>query len=236
MTARAERLLSVLQILRRHRRPLPAARIAEETGTSLRTVYRDIDALRTQGAAIEGEAGLGYVLRPGFLLPPLMFTEDEIEALVLGARLVAVRGDAALERAAGEALAKMQAVLPGSLRDFAENSPLLVARGAGRDAPFMADLRAAIRAERKAEITYRDAAGAESRRVIWPFALGFFEQVQVVAAWCETRAALRHFREDRILACRVLETRYPRRRALLLRDWRAVERVRLAGEPAADRS
>ncbi|WP_323035948.1 helix-turn-helix transcriptional regulator [Pararhodobacter sp.] len=91
--SRSERLLDILQILRRHRRPLPAQRIAEEVAVSLRTVYRDIETLRGQGAVIEGEAGVGFILRPGFLLPPLMFSADEIEALVLGARMVSVRAD-----------------------------------------------------------------------------------------------------------------------------------------------
>ncbi|MCC0073408.1 MAG: YafY family transcriptional regulator [Rhodobacter sp.] len=235
MTARAERLLAVLQILRRHRQPVAAQRIAGETGTSLRTVYRDIDALRAQGAAIEGEAGLGYVLRPGFLLPPLMFTEDEIEALVLGARLVASRGDPTLAAAAAEAVARIGAVLPGRLRDLAESAALLVPTGARRDAPHMAALRRAIRAERKVEIRYRDKSGTETRRVVWPFAMGFFDSVQVLVAWCETRQAVRHFREDRIADCAVLELRYPQRRARLLRDWATAEKIRAAGV-AADRS
>ncbi|MCB1394806.1 MAG: YafY family transcriptional regulator [Rhodobacter sp.] len=235
MTTRSERLLAVLQILRRHRHPVAAQRIAEETGTSLRTVYRDIDALRAQGAAIEGEAGLGYVLRPGFLLPPLMFTEDEIEALVLGARLVAARGDPALSAAAIEAVARIGAVLPGALRDLAETSALLVPPGPRRDAPFMAGLRSAIRAERKVAIRYRDKAGTETERIVWPFAMGFFDSVQVLVAWCETRQAVRHFREDRIATCAVLDARYPQRRARLMRDWVAAEKIRALGA-TADRS
>lgn len=235
MTTRSERLLAVLQILRRHRHPVAAQRIADETGTSLRTVYRDIDALRAQGAAIEGEAGLGYVLRPGFLLPPLMFTEDEIEALVLGARLVATRGDPALAAAAVDAVARIGAVLPGALRDLAETSALLVPPGPGRAAPFMAALRAAIRAERKVDIGYRDKSGAETRRIVWPFAMGFFDSVQVLVAWCETRQAVRHFREDRIATCAVLDARYPQRRARLMRDWVAAEKIRALGA-TADRS
>ncbi|WP_220443891.1 helix-turn-helix transcriptional regulator [Pararhodobacter zhoushanensis] len=230
MTTRSERLLAVLQILRRHRRPLAATRIAEETGTSLRTVYRDIDALRAQGAVIEGEAGVGYVLRPGFLLPPLMFSRDELEALVLGARLVAGRGDPALAGAAGEALARIGAVLPEDLRLFVDTSPLLVPRAPSVSAPFMPALRGAIRDERKAEILYRDKTNAESQRVIWPFAMGFFDTTQVIVAWCELRQSVRHFRNDRIAACTVTDQRYPVRRLRLLRDWRDAEKVRLAGD------
>ncbi len=230
MPPRSERLLSVLQILRRHRQPLAASRIAAQTGTSLRTVYRDIDALRAQGAGIDGEAGIGYVLRPGFLLPPLMFSADEIEALVLGARLVAARADPALAAAAVDALARLGAVLPDPLRQLAEDSALLVPRAAVQASRFMGDLRGAIRAERRAALCYRDKTGTETQRIVWPIAMGFFEGVQVIVAWCETRGAVRHFRDDRIVECTVLEGRYPTRRARLLRDWRQAEKVRVAGD------
>ena len=233
MTTRAERLLHVLEILRRHRRPLAAAKLAEETGTSLRTVYRDIEALRAQGAVIEGEAGVGYVLRPGFLLPPLMFSREELEALVLGVRLVAARADQGLAEAAGRALGRIGGVLPEELRAFVETSPLLVpARLPGAGSVFMADLREAMRTEHKAEIVYRSLSGEESRRVIWPLAMGFFETVQTLVAWCELRQGFRHFREDRIAACQVLEARYPRRRTALMKEWRATD----GAPPNADRS
>ena len=229
MTARSERLLAVLQILQRHRRPLAAQAIAEETGTSLRTVYRDIEALRAQGAVIEGEAGVGYILRPGYLLPPLMFTRDELEALVLGARLVAARADPALAGAAGEALGRIGAVLPEELRVFVDTSPLLVPpRLAGAAGGAMAALREAMREERKVALRYRSLAGEETRRVVWPVALGFFESVQMLVGWCELRGAIRHFREDRIAACEILTDRFPRRRHALLRDWRESERMRTA--------
>ncbi|MCA2012816.1 YafY family transcriptional regulator [Cereibacter sphaeroides] len=232
MTTRSERLLAVLQILQRHRRPLAAQAIAEETGTSLRTVYRDIEALRAQGAVIEGEAGVGYILRPGYLLPPLMFTRDELEALVLGARLVAARADPALAGAAGEALGRIGAVLPEELRVFVDTSPLLVPpRLPGAAGGAMAALREAMREERKVALHYRSLAGEETRRVVWPVALGFFESVQMLVGWCELRGAIRHFREDRIAACEILPDRFPRRRHALLRDWRESERMR-----AADRS
>ncbi len=234
MTTRSERLLAVLQILQRHRRPLAAQAIADETGTSLRTVYRDVEALRAQGAVIEGEAGRGDLLRPGYLLPPLMFTRDELEALVLGARLVAARADPALAGAAGAALGRIGAVLPEDLRAFVDSSPLLVpGRLPNAASPVMADLREAMRTERKARIAYRSLQGAESERVIWPLAMGFFESVQTLVAWCELRQGYRHFREDRITACIILPDRYPKRRAALMRDWTATERQ---ARDAADRS
>ncbi|WP_334193243.1 helix-turn-helix transcriptional regulator [Pararhodobacter sp.] len=231
MTNRAERLLQVLEILRRHRRPLAAARLAEETGTSLRTVYRDIEALRAQGAVIEGEAGVGYVLRPGFLLPPLMFSREELEALVLGTRLVAARADPALAEAAGKALGRIGGVLPEELRVFVDTSPLLVpGRLPGAGSSVMTDLREAMRTEHKAEILYRSLGGEETRRVVWPLAMGFFESVQTLVGWCELRQGFRNFREDRIAECRVLEARFPRRRTVLLREWWEADRARKAAD------
>ncbi|HYH38677.1 MAG TPA: YafY family protein [Azospirillum sp.] len=225
--ARAERLLDLIQILRRHRRPVSGRALAEELGVSLRTLYRDIAALQAQGARIDGEPGVGYLLRPGFLMPPLMFTEEEIEALVLGARWVAERADSQLGSAARNALARIAAVLPPDLRDSLDASTLLVGPGepmAAGDAS-LATIRQAIRAERKLTIAYRDASGAESRRIVWPFAVGFFDRARVVVAWCELRQAIRHFRTDRIAALEASETRYPRRRHALLREWREAEGI-----------
>ena len=105
--SRAQRLLDLIQVLRRHRHPVSGASLAEATGVSLRTVYRDIDTLKAEGAHIDGEAGVGYVLRPGFMLPPLMFSEEEIEAIVLGSRWVHQRADKSLAGAAANVLAKI---------------------------------------------------------------------------------------------------------------------------------
>ncbi len=115
--SRSERLLDLIQILRRHRRPVSGRTLAAEMGVSIRTLYRDIATLQGQGAPIEGEAGLGYVLRPGFMLPPLMFTDEEIEAIVLGSRWVAKQPDRRLSQAATDALAKIAAVLPDWLSE-----------------------------------------------------------------------------------------------------------------------
>lgn len=225
--SRAERLLDLIQLLRRHRQPVSGQSLADELGVSIRTLYRDIATLQGQGAAIEGEAGLGYILKPGFMLPPLMFTEEEIEALVLGSRWVAKRSDARLGFAARNALAKIIAVLPDDLRDDADDPSLLVGPGeqltAGENE--LPTIRQAIRTERKIEITYRDDRMRETQRVIWPFALGYFDRVRIIAAWCELRKALRHFRADRIIALRVIEQRYPRRRKVLLKEWRQAEGI-----------
>lgn len=226
--SRAERLLDLIQILRRHRHPVSGRALANELGVSLRTLYRDIVTLQAQGARIDGEPGLGYVLRPGFMLPPLMFSEDEIEALVLGSRWVADRGDSRLGAAARDALAKIAAVLPADLRDELDASTLLVGPGASIAAgdAELASIRQAIRAERKLDITYRDVQDAETKRLIWPFAVGFFDRARVVVAWCELRQDFRHFRTDRIAAIAATDIRYPKRRQALLKEWRQAEGIR----------
>jgi predicted DNA-binding transcriptional regulator YafY len=221
--SRAQRLLDLIQVLRRHRRPVSGRRLAEETGVSIRTLYRDIVTLQGQGAPIEGEPGLGYVLKPGFMLPPRMFGEEEIEALVLGSRWVADRADGSLATAARDAMAKIVAVLPPDLAARVEDAALIVgpgrpiAKGAGID---LAVIRKAVRSERKAAIRYTDGDGRASERTIWPFALSFFDNVRVVLAWCELRQDFRHFRADRIARFEPQEARYPRRRQVLLREWR----------------
>ena len=130
--SRSARLLDLIQVLRRFRRPVTAARLADELGVSLRTVYRDIESLSAGGAPIEGEAGLGYVLKRGFVLPPLMFGEDEVDALILGLRWVAGRGDPGLERAAADAVGGRHV-----------ESPALVRRGPGRAGPVGRAVQAA---------------------------------------------------------------------------------------------
>lgn len=221
--SRAERLLDLVQILRRHRRPVSGHVLAGEFDVSIRTLYRDIATLQGQGAPIEGEPGLGYVLKPGFMLPPLMFTDEEIEAIVLGSRWVARQPDTRLSEAANEALAKIAAVLPDDLREELDATALLVGPGveASREGVDLGIIRKAIRAERKLDLIYADASGAASRRTVWPFALGFFDKVRVMVAWCEMRKDFRHFRADRISGLTATETRYPRRRAVMLREWRA---------------
>jgi len=225
--SRAQRLLDLIQALRGYRRPVSGATLAEALGISLRTVYRDIETLKAQGAHIDGEPGVGYVLRPGFMLPPLMFSEEEIEAIVLGSRWVADRADAALGAAARNALAKIAAVLPQDLKVSLDTSSLLVGPGnavAAGDAE-LPTIRLAIRTERKLRIFYVDGRGRDSKRTIWPFALAFFDRVRVVVAWCETREGFRHFRTDRIGKVQFVDKRYPRRRQVLLKDWRTTEGI-----------
>ena len=159
--------------------------------------------------------------------PPLMFSEDEIEALVLGSRWVADRADAQLSEAARNVIAKIAAILPADLRLGLEISVLLV----GPEEPIatgdkeLAQIRLAIRSERKLEIHYRDLKEKKSTRTIWPFAVGFFERVRVVVGWCELRQEFRHFRIDRIIELTLSEQRYPRRRHAMFKAWREVEGI-----------
>lgn len=226
--SRTQRLLDLIQILRRHRYPVTGKQLADELDVSLRTLYRDIATLQTQGASIEGEPGIGYVLRPGFMLPPLMFSEEEIEALVLGSRWVARRTDKKLRLAATNVLAKIAAVLPEDLRYQLEFSGLLIGpvkMAIEHDDEKEALIRHAIRREHKLQMTYVDAKGNASQRLIWPLALGFFEEIHVVVAWCELRLDFRHFRTDRITNLTQLETHYPQRRQILLKKWREAHNI-----------
>ena len=224
--SRAQRLLDLIQVLRRHRRAVAGAVLADELGVSLRTLYRDIETLKAQGAHIDGEAGVGYVLRPGFMLPPLMFSEEEIEALVLGSRWVSERADGQLGKAARNVLAKIGAVLPDDLKLNIEGAGLLIVGApiAAGDAELAA-IRQAIRSERKLQIAYADEQGNVTQRTIWPVALAFFERVRVVAGWCELRQGFRHFRTDRITALAVAAERIPRRRAALFKEWRVLKNI-----------
>ena len=218
---RTERLFALMDALRRHRRPVTAASLADELAVSLRTIYRDVQVLIGLGAPIDGEAGLGYLLRPGFFLPPLMFSEDELEALVLGIRWVARQSDTALTQAATNALSKIAAASPKDLRDAVANTGLWVATIATTGT--VADIklvREAIRGERKLRIAYVAETGAATERAIWPIAMAYYERRQTVAAWCELRGAFRHFRTDRITTLTATEERYPRRRVELVEAWR----------------
>jgi len=225
--SRTERLFDLIQILRRHRYPVKGATLANDLGISLRTLYRDIASLQAQGAQIDGEPGIGYVLRPGFMLPPLMFTDEELEALVLGSRWVADRADSTLQLAAKNALSKIAAVLPVDLRNQLDISGLLIGPGqviaAGDEE--LALIRRAIRKEYLLNITYTDIKDNQSQRIIWPVGLGFFDQVRIVIAWCELRQDFRHFRTDRIIKLQLIETRYPCRRQELLKQWRAIHSI-----------
>ena len=221
--------MDLLHELHRHRQPVRGQELADNMGISLRTLYRDIATLQAQGADITGEAGVGYVLRPGFLLPPLMFPIEEIEALVLGSRWVAQRGDERLRDVACSALARIGAVLPPDLRAEMDDPSLMVGPSGMAipgDSVAPALLRRAIRVQHKLQISYVDAQGARSARVVWPFGLAFFDNVRILLTWCETRNDFRHFRTDRIGEAQELPQRYPEHRQKLMQRWRAWDRAR----------
>jgi predicted DNA-binding transcriptional regulator YafY len=221
--SRSQRLLALIDLLRNRRSPIAGKLLAESLGISLRTLYRDIATLQEQGANIEGEAGLGYVLRPGYLLPPLMFTDEEVEALVLGARWVAQRTDSQLSNGAKNALNKIAAVLPPELKNTLNDTALLIgpSKDAVKDSINMPDIRQAIRDEKVLSIAYLDLKNQQTTRRIWPFALGYFDEVRVLVAWCELRQEIRNFRTDRIISSELEQERYPTPRHALLKRWRA---------------
>ncbi len=219
---RADRLLQIIQILRRQSGPIAASRIAEELEVSLRTLYRDMVSLEATGVPIRGEAGVGYVLEDGYDMPPLMFTVSELEALMLGARMLDGRVDDALSRAAQDAVAKIANSVPDNLRGALIDAPLF--------APIwtqqrqievdMAEVRRALRTESQVEIDYLDLKDQRSQRVIWPVLLSIFEQSTVIAAWCTLRNGFRAFRADRITRFDVLEKRSPKPRKTLFAEWK----------------
>jgi predicted DNA-binding transcriptional regulator YafY len=223
--SRAERLLNLIEEFRRRRRPVSGEDLARALGVSIRTLYRDIASLRALGAGIEGEPGVGFVLRSGFLLPPIMFTAEEVDALILGSRWVAGRADKPLAEAARKAMARLTAVMPNELADRVDAQHLAVWSGEHpqQETIDMAAVRRAIHLERKLRIHYTDTKGQNSERIIWPFLLGYFDGRRLIAAWCEMRDGIRHFRTDRIASLSEISTRYPRRRHALVKLWRETD-------------
>ena len=203
---RADRLFQIVQHLRRGR-VATAARLAEALQVSDRTIYRAIRDLSLSGVPIQGEAGVGYALPRGFDIPPLMFTEEEIEALVLGARIVQSWGDPDLARAADGALAKVEGVLPARLKDRVPDAALFAPdfhiRAELRSA--LGVLRQAIRDRRKVRFAYRDRGGAASDRTVRPLGLFYWGSVWSLGSWCETRRDFRNFRLDRMAGLARLE-------------------------------
>ena len=218
---RADRLFQIIQLLRRHNKPVTADAIAEELETSKRTIYRDIATLMAQRVPIRGEAGIGYVLDGGFDLPPLMLTTDEMEAAVLGAQWVKAQGDRDLSRAAEDLIAKIAATVPENLRALVLE-PVVGAspRWHEQVEPLdMAQLRLWCRRGFKLDLDYGDGEGRRSKRTIWPFLVGYRDAVRVVFAWCELREDFRMFRIDRIEGAEFREERYPDRPAALKNRW-----------------
>ena len=225
---RSDRLFDIIQRLRAARHPMTAAALAEDLEVAVRTVYRDIATLQARRVPIEGAAGIGYMMRRGFDLPPLMFTVEEIEAIAVGARLVARTGDLGLQDAAESVLSKVTVVLPDGLRAQLTSAPIFVSES-GAPVPERVDLtavRQAIRDEHKLHIAYEDERGARSERTIWPIAVAYYVQATLIGAWCELRRDYRHFRADRIISLAVLEEHYPSDNGRLMAEWLALRQNR----------
>ncbi|MBV8456340.1 MAG: YafY family transcriptional regulator [Acetobacteraceae bacterium] len=223
---RADRLFDIIQILRLARTPVSAAAIAAELEVTSRTVYRDIATLQARRVPIEGAAGLGYVLRRGYELPPLMFTPEEAEAIVIGLRLLPRTGDATLTEAARSVLHKLATVAPEELRERLIAPPFHVSRQ-GAPAPDRFDLgmvREAIRDARKLRIAYVDGTGSATARTIRPIAMEFYIQATLICAWCELRGDFRHFRADRIKVIAALEDSFAAEARTLRDGWLALTR------------
>src|SRR5262252_4317590 len=199
---RADRLFQIIQLLRRRRTVTTAAQIAARLEISERTVYRDIRDLVLAGTPIEGEAGVGYRIRPGYDLPPLMFDREEIQALVLGARIVRRFGDPALARASDAILAKVASVLPKELEPLLGETKLFVPSvlSGNRSADGLAIAREALVTRRRLRFRYANERGDASERTVRPLGVFFWGRTWTLAAWCEMRTAFRNFRVDRISA------------------------------------
>src|SRR5437763_11560239 len=197
---RADRLFQIVQLLRRRRTATTATLIADRLGVSERTVYRDIRDLTLAGTPIEGEAGVGYRIRPGYDLPPLMFDREEIQALVLGARIVRQFGDPALARASDAILAKVASVLPKELEPLVAETKLFVPStlSGGRSADGLAIAREALISRRRLRFRYANEHGSVSDRTVRPLGVFFWGRTWTLAAWCEMRASFRNSRVERI--------------------------------------
>lgn len=211
------RLFAIMDALRRGRQAVPAARLARELHVSVRTLYRDMQALKDLGAPIEGEAGVGYVLRPGFFLPPLMFTREELEALVLGARWVGTQPDQDLADAAKNALGKIAAAAPSDLRAQIDDVGLWpVFFPSGIKTPeFLGIIRKAMAAERALLIRYDDAEGRGTDREVWPVHVRYHEDRQIFVGWCLLRKAFRSFRADRVRHAEISSKPFGKSRGML---------------------
>jgi predicted DNA-binding transcriptional regulator YafY len=225
---RADRLFRIVQHLR-GRRLTTAADLAGRLGVSLRTVYRDVRDLSLSGVPVEGEAGVGYRLKPGFDVPPLMFTLSEIEALAVGARMVEAWGGPVLAEGARTAIEKIVAALPADRRLAVEKTRLYAPsfHVDGRAMERLESVRDAIGARRVLRLDYRDLGGKASERDVWPLALYYWGRTWTIGAWCESRSDFRNFRVDRIASLEALSRRYPDEAGKRLADYvRAMQEER----------
>ena len=211
---RSTRMFEIIQLLRRAEQPRTAAQIAEILEVTPRTIYRDIASLQAMRVPIDGAAGVGYIMRPGFDLPPINFDIEEAEAVTVGLAMIVRTGDRGLKEAGRRACRKLEEATELSNALFSSTWG-----AAEPDSVDMSDLRAAIRQERKLSVSYRDGNGEESRRIIRPFAMVYHSEAIVLAAWCELRNDFRNFRPDRMVSYTLLEDDFAGQGEALRREW-----------------
>ncbi len=218
---KSTRLFEIIQILRAAKRPILGQEMADMLEVSVRTIYRDIVSLQAMQVPIDGAAGVGYVMRKGYNLPPINFDVDEAEAIAMGLQMIARTGDPGLWRAAGRAARKLHEAAPSTRQ--------LVASSWGTeptDVVDLAQIRSAIRDEVKINIAYCDAAGQMSERTIWPLVLIYYADNTMIVAWCELRQDLRHFRVDRIADYALLQDDFKGAGAALITEWEETQKER----------
>lgn len=216
----ADRLFQIVLLLGRGR-VVTARTLAERLEVSERTIYRDIQDLAASGVPIEGEAGVGYVLRRGYQIPPLMFNEEELQALVFGADVARSWGDAEMARAADSILAKVDAVLPEKLRPALDSHRLVVpdTNMNERTTEMLGEVRDGINRRVRLFLDYRDASEQGTERIVWPLTLLYWGKTWTLGAWCELRQAFRSFRIDRISTLNVLNSTFPDEDGKRLEDY-----------------
>ena len=212
--ARSTRMFEIIQVLRSATGPRTAAQIAEDLEVTTRTIYRDIASLQAMRVPIEGAAGVGYIMRPGFDLPPINFDIEEAEAITVALAMIARTGDRGLKQAGRRACRKLEEATDLSGALFSSTwGP------AETETVDLSDLRAAIRHEKKLSVLYCNGDGVETRRVLKPFAVVYHSEAVVLAAWCELRGDFRNFRTDRIKDYTVLDAGFPGEADALRREW-----------------
>ncbi len=212
---RADRLFQIIQILQRRSSAITADIIATELEVSVRTIYRDIQDLMKNHVPILGERGTGYLLQGGYDLPPLMFSEEEIDAILLGAEWVRANGDTEIQRAAEDVLVKIGAVLPKDRQSLLSSLRHIIHRAEGTGPAIkvaMPEVRRAIRQHLKAETDYLTLDNRATTRTLCPLLIVFFENIQLLVAWCELRKDIRHFRMDRFSRFQVTSETYSRQK------------------------
>ena len=216
---RTDRLFELILLLRRARKAITAAQLAEALDVAPRTIYRDVAALMAMRVPIDGEAGVGYILRPGYDLPPLMLDREEVEAVAVGLRLLNRTGDQDLQSAARRVAAKVAGVLPEPRGDEMDDGRFVVSDFGTPAAANMGMLRSAVRESRRLFLVYRDGQEQLTERTCLPVAVIYYTEVTVLAAWCELRDDFRHFRADRILECHETGDSFADSAPQLRRDW-----------------